>query len=384
MKKKNLIMAGILGCICAMATVPYTYGVVRAEANLGEDITTSEVTTEDNIITFEPAYTVVDDDNLRLQIDSVQKVEDTEFLQYNINLNIENKNQEHDVDCTVSTDSCSVNGYMVTFGNDGTPTKAGKKNDSAKYTCTIFKNNGQFSSDGSEHIKSLKDLLTFEATAMVKVYDYTGSANVVIDRYSVNISLADNKTEEVLPNAEENLSLELIDGIKFGDTREQVNEKLKSAENCSKMDTVYTSADEYFIQGYSSETEFDLAFKINLEGYRSSVTCVYEGDEGGLVDLHASVAGSNDESYSDVFEGLRAKITDKYGEPVANADIEHRSGTVGFAYDEFVDLQNYFDKTVEVEKYSEWDLPEYNVKIELFQAKSGEQEYVYIDYRYQE
>ena len=127
MKKKNLIMAGILGCICATATVPYTYGVVRAEANLGEDITTSEVTTDDNIITFEPAYTVVDDDNLRLQIDSVQKVEDTEFLQYNINLNIENKNQEHDVDCTVSTDSCSVNGYMVTFGNDGTPTKAGKK-----------------------------------------------------------------------------------------------------------------------------------------------------------------------------------------------------------------------------------------------------------------
>ena len=383
MKKKNLIMAGILGGICVTATVPYTYGVVRAEANLGEDITTSEVTTDDNIITFEPAYTVVDDDNLKLQIDSVQKIEDTEIIQYNINLNIENKNQEHDIDCTVYADDCSVDGYMVEFGNDGTQTKAGKKNDSAKYTCTIFKNNEQFSSGGSEHIKSLEDLLTFEATATVTLYDYTGSGNQLIDSYSVNISLADNKTEEGLPN-EETLSLELIDGIKFGDTREQVNEKLKSAENCPKMDTVYTSADEYFMQGYSSETELDLAFKINLEGYCSSVTCVYEGDEGGLVDLHASVAGSNDESYSDVFEGLRAKITDKYGEPVANADIEHRSGTVGFAYDEFVDLQNYFDKTVEVEKYSEWDLPEYNVKIELFQAKSGEQEYVYIDYRYQE
>lgn len=384
MKKKNLIMAGILGCICATATVPYTYGVVRAEANLGEDITTSEVTTDDNIITFEPAYTVVDDDNLRLQIDSVQKVEDTEFLQYNINLNIENKNQEHDVDCTVSTDSCSVNGYMVTFGNDGTPTKAGKKNDSAKYTCTISKNNGQFSSDGSEHIKSLKDLLTFEATARVSLYDYTGDAYLIVDKYPINISLADAAVEGTSATAEEIPSFELIDGIKFGDTREQVNEKLKSAENCPKMDTVYTSADEYFMQGYSSETEFDLAFKINLEGYCSSVICVYEGDEGGLVDLHASVAGSDDESYSDVFAGLQAKITDKYGEPVADADIEHRSGIVGFAYDEFVDLQSHFDESVEVKNYSEWNLPEYNTKIEMFLAESGESEYVYIDYRYQE
>ncbi len=79
--------------------------------------------------------------------------------------------------------------------------------------------------------------------------------------------------------------------------------------------------------------------------------------------------------------GLQTKITDKYGEPVANADIEHRSGTVGFAYDEFVNLQSYFDRTVEVENYSEWNLPEYNAKIELFQAKSGEHEYVFIDYR---
>ena len=150
------------------------------------------------------------------------------------------------------------------------------------------------------------------------------------------------------------------------------------------MDTVYTSADEYFMQGYSSETEFDLAFKINLEGYCSSVICVYEGDEGGLVDLHASVAGSDDESYSDVFAGLQAKITDKYGEPVADADIEHRSGIVGFAYDEFVDLQNHFDESVEVKNYSEWNLPEYNTKIEMFLAESGESEYVYIDYRYQE
>ena len=35
------------------------------------------------------------------------------------------------------------------------------------------------------------------------------------------------------------------------------------------------------MQGYSSESpESELAFKINLEGYRSSITCVYEGDEG--------------------------------------------------------------------------------------------------------
>ena len=39
---------------------------------------------------------------------------------------------------------------------------------------------------------------------------------------------------------------------------------------------------------------------------------------------------------------------------------------------------------LKVKNYSEWNLPEYNTKIEMFLAESGESEYVYIDYRYQE
>ena len=390
MTKKFLMMAGILGCLCGGAFSAVT---VTAEA---EDTVTDSSAEGDNIINFDPAYTVIDDENVKMQIESVQResynegMGVNEFITYSVNLNIENKNQEHDVDCSVSVDGAYIDGYTVVFGNDTMKTKAGKKNDAARYTCTIYPENPQASSGGSEHITSLEDLLTFEASVNVTLSDNTGDAILIADRYVVDISLEDQIAEntenaesaEKTEDVEETSSLELVDDIKFGDTREQVNEKLKTAENCPKMRTTYTSADEYFMQGYSSESpESELSFKIDLEGYRSSITCVYEGDEGELVDLHASVAGSDDESYSDVFAGLQTKITDKYGEPVANADIEHRSGTVGFAYDEFVNLQSYFDRTVEVENYSEWNLPEYNAKIELFQAKSGEHEYVFIDYR---
>lgn len=386
MTKKFLMMAGILGCLCGGA---FNAVIVTAET---EDTITDSSTEGDNIIIFDPAYTVIDDENVKMQIESVQRESYNEgkgvngFITYSVNLNIENKNQEHDVDCSVPIDSAYIGGYTVVFGNDTMKTKAGKKNDAARYTCTIYPENPQVSSGGSEHITSLEDLLTFEASVNVTLSDNTGDSILIVDRYVVDISLGDQIAEnkENTEDVEETSSLELVDDIKFGDTREQVNEKLKTAENCPKMRTTYTSADEYFAQGYSSESpESELAFKINLEGYRSSITCVYEGDEGGLVDLHASVAGADDESYSDVFAGLQAKITDKYGKPVANADIEHRSGTVGFAYDEFVNLQSCFDRTVEVENYSEWDLPEYNAKIELFQAKSGKYEYVFIDYRKQ-
>ena len=384
MAKKFLMMAGILGCLCGGAFQAVT---VTAEA---EDTVTDSSAEEDNIINFDPAYTVIDDENVKMQIESVQRESYNEgkgvngFITYSVNLNIENKNQEHDVDCSVPADSAYIDGYTVVFSNDTTKTKPGKKNDTARYICTIYPENSQVSAGGSEHITSLEDLLTFEASVRVTLSDNTGDAIQIVDSYIVDISLGNQIVEnsEGAEDAEEASSLELVDGIKFGDTREQVNEKLKTAENYPKMDTIYTSADEYFMPGYSSESpELELAFKINLEGYRSSITCVYEGDDGGLVDLHASVAGSDDESYSDVFAGLQAKITDKYGDPVADADIEHRSGIVGFAYDEFVDLQSHFDKTVEVENYSEWELPEYNAKIEMFQAKSGEREYVYIDYR---
>ena len=388
MEKKLLIMAGILGCICATPIPSYTYGDISVEAYSAEDTTENN----DNIITFDPAYTVVDDENLKLQITSVQKsilnegMKDFESTEYSINLNIENKNQEHDIDVYVSTESCYIDGYTVQFANSYSKTKAGKKNDTSKFTCSIDPNNEQLSSPGSEHIKSVEDLLTFDATATVSLFDYTGDAYLIVDKYPINISLADAAVEETSATAEEIPSFELIDGIEFGDTRDTVNEKLASAENCPNMHTTYTSSNDYFVQGYSSEyPDSELWFKINLEGYKASIFCIYKGDEGGLVDIYASIADPDENvSYSDVFDGLQAKIIEKYGEPVANADIEHRSEKVGFAYDEFVYLQNHFDKSVEVKNYSEWNLPEYNTKIEMFLAESGESEYVYIDYRYQE
>lgn len=350
---------------------------------------TVEKEADDNLITFDPAYTVIDDENVKMQIVSLQKEESNieesyGFIEYSINLYIENKNTEHDIDCTISTTDGYVDGYAVEFRNGDTKTKAGKKNDTAAYSSIIYPNQEQSSSNGSDHIKSLEDLLKFEATVNVTLYDDTGTAMVVVDRYPVDISLSDSN--QTTDDDQTSASLELIDGIAFGDTSDQVNEKIKSAENWPEMTTMDTSEKDYFMPGYSCESpDLKWAFKLNIEGYRASVTGVYKGDDGGLVDLYASVADADDSvSKSDVYDGLQEKITDKYGESVANADIEHRKEKTGFAYDAFVDLQAKSNQSVDVEKYSEWDLPEYNAKIEMFLAKVEDREYVFIDYRCQE
>ena len=127
MTKKFLMMAGILGCLCGGAFSAVT---VTAEA---EDTVTDSSAEGDNIINFDPAYTVIDDENVKMQIESVQResynegMGVNEFITYSVNLNIENKNQEHDVDCSVSVDGAYIDGYTVVFGNDTMKTKAGKK-----------------------------------------------------------------------------------------------------------------------------------------------------------------------------------------------------------------------------------------------------------------
>ena len=126
----------------------------------------------------------------------VYKRQELEFTEYSVNLNIENKNKEHDMDCTVATTDCYVDGYTVTFSNSNTKTKSGKKNDTAAYTCGIYTKNEQASAQGSEHIKTLEDLLTFEASVSVSLYDDTGKTHNIVDRYPVDISLAEAANDD--------------------------------------------------------------------------------------------------------------------------------------------------------------------------------------------
>ncbi|MDD6084521.1 MAG: hypothetical protein PUB76_00890 [Oscillospiraceae bacterium] len=386
-KKGCLILAGCL-CIC-MSCNPNVHDVKAESAeNTGENASSTD--TDNQLLTFDSPYTVIDDENVKMQIISIQKETFNkgegvlEYITYSVNLYIENKNAEYNLDCSVSSTASYIDGYTVCFGNGDTKTKPGKKNDIAQYSCTIYPENEQVSSNGWEHITSLEDLLTFEATVDVTLYEDNGTTYLTVERYPVEISLKDYN--QIGDDNQTAASLELIDGIEFGDTRDQVNEKIKSTENWPKMTTMFTASNDYFMQGYSCESpDLKWAFKLNIEGYRASITSVYKGDDGGLVDFYASVAASDDSvSKSDVFNGLQTKIINKYGDPVANADIENRKEKVGFAYDAFVNLQAQTNRSVDVEKYSEWDLPEYNAKIEMFLSKVDDREYVFIDYRYQE
>ena len=195
-KKEFLVLVGILGCL--WGGVSNTL-IIAADS---EDTVTSNSEKDDNIIDFDSACTVIDDENLKMQVESVQKEifnegkGQLEYITYSINLNIENKNKDHDIDCSVSTESCYIDGYTVVFANDNTKTKAGKKNDTAKYTCTVYPNNEQSSSQGSEHIKSVEDLLTFEAAVNVMLYDNTGDAQMIVDRYVADISLDEAVTAD--------------------------------------------------------------------------------------------------------------------------------------------------------------------------------------------
>ena len=195
-RKASIILAGSLSCLCIC-----TSNVVIAKTNPTETAVTDDSTKGDNIIKFDPAYTVIDDDNVKMQVESIQKEisnegTELEFTEYSVNLNIENKNKEHDMDCTVATTDCYVDGYTVTFSYSNTKTKSGKKNDTAAYTCGIYTKNEQASAQGSEHIKTLEDLLTFEASVSVSLYDDTGKTHNIVDRYPVDISLAEAANDD--------------------------------------------------------------------------------------------------------------------------------------------------------------------------------------------
>ena len=157
----------------------------------------------EDVIHIEPAYVPVDDENVKMEITSVSKEilnegqGDSEYIHYKINFTVTNKSEEYDADISVAVGACSVGPYTVQFSNMNTDTKAGKINDTACYVAT--KSTGITNSDGSEHIESLEDLLQFEAQAKVNMYYDDGKSHNTIDKYTVDISLADIKTDEAAP-----------------------------------------------------------------------------------------------------------------------------------------------------------------------------------------
>lgn len=195
---KNRVIA--LSLVIAMSVSAVACGSdVTEQQKTNEIVQTQEsenIATDENIIVFDSPYTVIDDENVMVQIESVEKIvnnegADYEFINYNVNLIIHNRNEVYDIDCSVANGASYIGGYTVDFANGDTKTKAGKNNDAAYYSCTIHTNQPEVSNKGWEHIESLEDLLTFEATVNVSLYEDTGKEHKIYDRYNVDISLPD-------------------------------------------------------------------------------------------------------------------------------------------------------------------------------------------------
>lgn len=174
--KKVLKMAAIVAMSISMAICG------SGEASAAEN---------KEVINIEPAYVVVDDENVKMEITSVSKeiLNGGSETDYKVNFTVTNKSEDYDANISVSVGACSVGQYTVQFGNMNTDTKAGKINDTACYMASTAY------SEGIEHIETLEDLLQFEAQAKVTMSSYDGESSTTADSYAVDISLADYEAD---------------------------------------------------------------------------------------------------------------------------------------------------------------------------------------------
>ena len=95
----------------------------------------------ENLIQLDPAYTVADDDNVKIEITSLTREimnegnENFEYKDYRINYTVTNKTEEHDLNVYIPQSSASIGAYTVQFSQNVIETKAGKINDTC-YSCS--------------------------------------------------------------------------------------------------------------------------------------------------------------------------------------------------------------------------------------------------------
>ena len=170
-----------------------------------KEITQTPVTAvieSDRLIRFEPEFTALDDDNVKIEIFSLEKVivnegsENYEYNEYRVNYAVTNKSDSEDVNVYIPQSAASIGAYTVQFSQNVIETKAGKINDTCYFSC-ISNPNG-WSSEGSEHIQSVKDLLDFEADIKVGYL----KDSVVQESYDVNVSFTGFEVRDLQSEAE--------------------------------------------------------------------------------------------------------------------------------------------------------------------------------------
>ena len=158
--------------------------------NKAETGLSSTSNNNNDVIKLNPAYVAIDDENIKMEVTSVNKEVinagmDSQYNRYNINFTLTNKTDKYCVDVGVAQGDGYIGPYAVDFANPSY-IKPGKINDSASFSCWDAR-------DGAEHITSLKDLLDFNGTVTVQLYEEKDGSFESHDVYSFEMSLEDAK-----------------------------------------------------------------------------------------------------------------------------------------------------------------------------------------------
>ena len=180
-------------------------GSSAISGNQEEDSQSPSITAiieSEKLIRFEPEYVVVDDDNVKIEITSLtmeivnEGNENYEYREYKVNYTVTNKNKEQDLNVFIPNAGASIGAYTVQFSQNVIETKGGKINDTCYFNC-IDNPNG-WSSEGVDHVQSVRDLLDFEAEITVgKMKD-----NIMQESYSVEASFAGAEVKDMIAEAE--------------------------------------------------------------------------------------------------------------------------------------------------------------------------------------
>ena len=180
-------------------------GSSEISGNQEEDSQSPSITAiieSEKLIRFEPEYVVVDDDNVKIEITSLtmeivnEGNENYEYREYKVNYTVTNKNKEQDLNVFIPNAGASVGAYTVEFAQNVIETKGGKINDTCYFNC-VDNPNG-WSSEGADHVQSVRDLLDFEAEITVgKMKD-----NIMQESYSVEASFAGAEVKDMIAEAE--------------------------------------------------------------------------------------------------------------------------------------------------------------------------------------
>ena len=190
MKKSMKVLGIILSTVLLLAGCG---GKTQNNMNQSQNDDNKEV------IEFSPAYVAIDDTNLKLEVTSISREltnlsRETNVYVYRVNCILTNKNEKYGATIGIPVGDGYVGQYAVTFSSPAGGVQHGKIDDS--YSFSFYGSDdpsSKWNDSGAEHVSSLNDLLNFNATLRVQIYEDKDNSRLIHDTYRVEVSLEDAK-----------------------------------------------------------------------------------------------------------------------------------------------------------------------------------------------